>query len=64
MARRNRLATVFAYLTLELAALLGAPVRPEQIEEMTRLLNQTQVVYVEEEDNGGDPPDPPAPEDS
>jgi hypothetical protein len=59
MARRRRFATVLAYLTLEFAALLGAPIRPEQIEEMTRLLNRTQVVYVEEDDNGGDPPGTP-----
>ena len=61
MARRRKLATVFAYLTLECAALLGAPIRPEQIEEITRLLNQTQVVQVKEDDGGGDPPVPPAP---
>lgn len=59
MARRRWLATVLAYMTLEMGALFGVPIRPAQIEEMTRLLNQTQVVYVEEDDNGGDPPDPP-----
>ncbi len=55
--RKRRLATVFTYLMLEVGALMGAPVRPEQIQEITRLLNQTQVAQVAERDAGGDPPD-------
>jgi hypothetical protein len=62
MARKRWLATVFTYLMLEVGALMGAPVRPEQIEEITRLLSQTVVSEVVERDAGGDPPDPSDPE--
>lgn len=58
MARKRWLATVFTYLMLELGALHGAPSRPEQIEEITRLLNRTLVTEVAQRDAGGDPPDP------
>jgi hypothetical protein len=58
MAGRRWLATVLAYLTLELGSLLGVPVRLDQIEEMTRLLNQTLVTRVERRESGGDPPIP------
>jgi hypothetical protein len=61
MARKRWLATVFTYLMLEVGALMGAPVRPEQIEEITRLLSQTVVTEVVEHDAGGDPPDPSEP---
>ena len=47
-----------AYLTLELGAMLGVPVRLDQIEQMTRLLNQTVAARVERRENGGDPPSP------
>jgi len=56
MARKHRLATILAYLTLEMGAMFGVPVRLDQIEEMTRLLNQSQVVQTMREDAGGDPP--------
>ena len=56
MAKKRRLATLLTYLTLELGALLGVPLRLDQIEEMTRLLNRTQVTEVAREDAGGDPP--------
>jgi hypothetical protein len=59
MVRRRKLATVLAYLTLELGALLGVPVRLDQIEEMGRLLNQTLATRVERPDGGGDPPPDP-----
>lgn len=58
MARKRWLATVFTYLMLELGALHGAPIRPEQIEEITRLLNRTVVTEVAQRDADGDPPDP------
>ena len=41
--------------------MMGVPVRLDQIEEMTRLLNRSQnaqVVSVQREDAGGDPPEP------
>lgn len=58
MARKRWLATIFTYLMLQVGALLGAPVRPEQIQEITRLLSQTVVTEVVKRDAGGDPPDP------
>lgn len=61
MACKRWLATVFTYLMLEAGALLGA-VRPEQIEEITRLLSKTLVTEVVRRDAGGDPPDPPDPQ--
>jgi hypothetical protein len=56
MAQKRRLATIFTYLTLELGAMLGVPVRLDQIEEMTRLLNRTQVVSVMPDEESGEPP--------
>jgi hypothetical protein len=64
MARKRRIATVFTYLMLEVGALLGAPIRPDDIETITRLLNQTQVTELAERDAGGDPPDSVAKEES
>jgi hypothetical protein len=52
------LPTVLAYLTLELGALLGVPIRLDQVEAMTRLLQRTAVVQVEGRADGGDPPPP------
>ena len=63
MARKRRLAVLFTYLMLEVGALLGAPIRPDEIETITRLFNETQVTQVAERDAGGDPPDPAAEED-
>jgi hypothetical protein len=56
MRRRRLVGTVLAYLTLEFAALVGVPVRPEQVQEMTRLLKQSTAVLVERQDSGDDPP--------
>lgn len=59
MRRGRKLATLLAYVTLELGALLGVPVRLDQIEEMSRLLNQTRAAGLELRDDGGDPPPEP-----
>ena len=56
MARRRKLATVLAYLTLELGALLGVPVRLDQIQEMGRLLNGTVSARIERRNGGDGPP--------
>jgi hypothetical protein len=56
MAKKRRLATILTYLTLEIGAMMGVPIRPEQIEELTRALNGTQVVHVVREEESGDPP--------
>ena len=44
---------------LEVGALAGAPIRPDDIENLTRLMHSTQVVQVvrREDDGDGDPPD-------
>ncbi|HXU30006.1 MAG TPA: hypothetical protein VN851_05460 [Thermoanaerobaculia bacterium] len=44
---------------LEVGALAGAPIRPEDIENLTRVMNATQVVQVarRDDDGDGDPPD-------
>lgn len=55
MRPRRWVGTLFVYLNLELAALLGVPVRPEEVSEVTRLLTQTQVTRVEQEGADGDP---------
>jgi hypothetical protein len=44
------------YGTLELGALAGVPTRPDQLEEITRLLNGTRIEWVRESDRDGDPP--------
>jgi hypothetical protein len=59
MARKRRLATILTYLTLELGAMLGVPVRLDQIEEMTRRLQRATVEQVAPDQESGDPP--PAP---
>jgi hypothetical protein len=56
MAKKRRLATILTYLTLELGAMMGVPVRLDQIEEMTRLMNRVQVVQIVKDEASGDPP--------
>lgn len=57
MAQRHWLAKILMFLVLETGALVGVPMRPDQIEELTRIMNQTAVVSVQREDDGdGDPP--------
>lgn len=56
MLRKRKFATILAYLTIELGALFGVPVRLDQIEEMARLINQTRVVGAEVREQGGEPP--------
>ena len=56
MARKRRWTRRLLYLMLEVGALSGVPMRPEQVEELTRLLNGTAVVAVSRREDGGDPP--------
>jgi len=58
MAQRHWLAKILMFLVLETGALVGVPMRPDQIEELTRILNQTAVVNVQrrEDDGDGEPP--------
>jgi hypothetical protein len=58
VAWRRRLAQLLIYVMLEAGALAGVPMRPEEIEDLTRLMTGTKVVKVVrgEEDGDGDPP--------
>jgi hypothetical protein len=58
MARRRWLGTVAVYLILELGALCGVPVRPDEVERMSRLANGSLVTQVERREDDGDPPLP------
>lgn len=54
----SRLRTVLVCAMLEYAAMMGAPMRPEEIEELMRQLNQPKLAHVlrDESDPGdGDP---------
>jgi hypothetical protein len=55
--RRHWLAKIFLYVVLEVGALSGVPMRPEQIESLLRSMNGTQVVDVLRRESDGDPPD-------
>ncbi len=57
--KRNLLAKFFLYAMLEVGALAGAPIRPDDIENLTRAMSGTQVVQVarRENDGDGDPPE-------
>ncbi|HEV8631617.1 MAG TPA: hypothetical protein VGV61_14965 [Thermoanaerobaculia bacterium] len=57
MARKNALAKIFLYGMLELGALAGVPIRPDDIEALARQMNGTQVVELRKRDDDGDPPE-------
>ena len=60
MARNNRWwAKVAIYLMLETGALFGVPMRPEDIEAMTRVLNGSVGVEVVQSERSG-PGEPPS----
>ena len=54
MPQRRWLAKVLMFATLELGAMAGVPMRPDQIEELTRLMNKTRVVLAAPEQTDGD----------
>lgn len=41
MARKNFIAKIVLYAVIEMGALMGVPVRPDEIEELTRRLQGT-----------------------
>lgn len=52
-----RLRVVFVCAVLELGALSGVPMRPEQIQELMHGMNLPKVAHeLPEEETGGDPP--------
>ena len=48
MARNNRLANMLLFVMLEAGALMGVPMRPEEIEAMARSMNGGSVASVEQ----------------
>jgi len=56
MAQWHWLAKILMFLVLETGALAGVPMRPDQIEELTRIMNRTAVVDVQRQDDGDDDP--------
>jgi hypothetical protein len=53
---RKRFRTIFLCLVLEVGALTGVPMRPEEIRELMQTLNQPKVAHVlKETDDDGDP---------
>lgn len=58
MAQRRWLTKVLVFVMLEAGALIGVPMRPDQIEDLTRLMNGTRLEQVVRRENDGDD-DPP-----
>ena len=55
---KRRAGQILIYATLEMGALMGVPMRPDDIEEMTRRMNNAVAeVARPDEDPSGDPPD-------
>ncbi|HEY0593817.1 MAG TPA: hypothetical protein VGF40_18740 [Thermoanaerobaculia bacterium] len=46
MSLKTRLAKIFVYAVLELGALCGVPMRPDQIEKIMRLMDRAVVTDV------------------
>ena len=59
MARKKLWAKLFLFGMLELGAMCGVPIRPDEIERISRLMNSTAVVEVLRRTDDGDT-DPPA----
>lgn len=58
-SRKNRLAKLLLFAVLEVGALAGVPMRPDQIEALLRMMNGTQIVDVMRRESAGEPPHPP-----
>ena len=59
MSVKRRLCTIFCCIGLEFGALVGIPMRPEQIQELMQTLNVPKVAQTTpDESESGDPPDP------
>lgn len=56
----RRLRTAFVCTFLQFGALVGVPMRPEEIQELMRQMNAPKLAHVlpSEEHEGNDPPDP------
>jgi hypothetical protein len=56
---KSQLRVIFACVVLEVGALAGVPMRPEQIKDLMQAFNQPRVVHVlpsEDETGNDDPP--------
>ena len=60
MRLHPRLRTLLVCSMLEYAALMGSPMRPEEIEELMRQMNQPKLAHVlrDEDDSGDGEPEP------
>ena len=56
MARRGTLAKLLTLCMLNLGALMGMPMRPEDIEALMRTMHGTTIEHIQEEEDDGDPP--------
>ena len=53
----RRLRTAFVCLVLQVGLVTGVPVRPDEIEELLRRLNEPKLAHeLRDEDDSGDPP--------
>ena len=58
MSLKRRLRTIACCGMLEIGALFGMPMRPEQIQEFMEALNEQKVAHtLPSEDESGDPPE-------
>lgn len=58
MQWKTNLAKILIYTVLEFGALLGVPIRPDDIEELARRMNNVvEEAARPEEDPSGDPPE-------
>jgi len=57
MSFRKRVRTVVVCVVLEFGALIGSPMRPEEIKELMQTLNQPKVTHTipDEHDDSDDP---------
>ena len=62
MSLKRRLRTLACCGMLQVAAMFGMPMRPEQIQEFMQMLNESKLAHTlpSEDDSGGLPPDPEA----
>ena len=61
MSFRHRLRTILVCVVLEWSALIGMPMRPEQIVDLMQTMNTPTIVHTspDEHDTGDDPTDDP-----
>ncbi len=59
MSLKQRLRVLLACAALEFGVLIGAPMRPDEIQQLMQQMNQPTLAHIlpSEEDAGDDPPD-------